>query len=264
MLDKSVFDEYFALREKGAFREAYAVLREILDEYPQWSKVGDLYVWCAEFELLVNDDVRKARKLLDKACEFGCRFKASYYRELGYVLWRTGECEEGIRTLERCVELDPSVTHLTTLGKVLSSEGDERATGIWQRVLEHQPTNCRAHIYMGLDAARSSDRGKALLMAKRAEKLCSTAQDVHEIARLYFELEEFQSAIRAYLQADRLGCEPKGPLYAAVAACYFSLGENNTGRQYLSWAMKHDPEHEYVKDVYEESRGLIDNGRRKE
>lgn len=260
-MDESMFEEYFALRKKGAFREAYAVLREILDKFPRWSRVGDLYVWCAEFELLVDDNVSKARRLLDKAGGLGCRNMAAYYEELGYVQWRAGEREEGIRTLEKCVALDPSVRHLTTLGKVLSYEGDSRAAGVWERVLEEDPKSCQAHIYTALDALRSGNRGRSLLLAKRAERLRSTAEDARGMARLYFELEEFQLAIGAYLAADRLRCQPKGPLYAGIAACYFSLGENETGRKYLDWAMQHNPEHEYVKDVYQKSRPLVDNDR---
>ena len=75
-MHKSDFDEYFALRSKGMFREAYSVLCEILESSPRWSKVGDLYVWCAEFELLWNDDICKAQSFLERACELGYRHVA--------------------------------------------------------------------------------------------------------------------------------------------------------------------------------------------
>ena len=101
------FDDYFALYGKGAYREAYAVLRDIMESQTRWSKVGDMYVWCADLELLVNDDVRKARELLDKAGELDCHFMARYYSCFGYVLWRTGEAEKGIDYLEKSVALDP-------------------------------------------------------------------------------------------------------------------------------------------------------------
>lgn len=246
-MEEPDFDEYFALHRKGAYREAYAVLREILDKHPQWSRVGDLYVWAADLELVVNDDARKARELLDKARTLGCQNMEYYYRAHGHVLWRIGEHDRGIQELEKSVALNPSVTNLGTLGQVFSDEGDKRAEGIWQRVLEQDPENCLAHVYLGVSAAKSGDRARALLMVKRAERLTPSVHDRHEIARLYFELGEFQSAIGAYLEADRLGDSPKGPIYAAVAACDFSIGENNTGRKYLDWAVRHNPEHEYVK-----------------
>ena len=37
------FDDYFALRGKGAYREAYTVLRDIMESQSRWSKVGDMY-----------------------------------------------------------------------------------------------------------------------------------------------------------------------------------------------------------------------------
>jgi tetratricopeptide (TPR) repeat protein len=248
------FDTYFALYREGAFREAYAVLRSIMAKETHWSRSGDLYVWCAELELLVGDDVDKAKHLIDKARRLGIENEAKYCRVYGYVLWRMGEHDEGRRILEKSVELEPDITNLTTLGKILSTENDRRASGIWQDVLREDPRDCMAHIYLGREAARSNDRGKGLLMAQRAERLAMAASDFSEIARLYWEMDEYQSAINAYLEADRRGYRPKGPLYAAVAACFFSLGDKKVGKQYLDWAMKHNPDHEYVKYVYEESR----------
>ena len=251
------FEEYFALREKGAFGEAYAALCEVLENSPRWAAVGDLYVWCAEFELLLNDDLRKAKDLLDKARELGCRQEAQYYREHGYVLWRLGEREKGIAELEHCVELDPSRVYLVTLGKVLSTDGDERALAIWQRVLDEDPEDCLAHIYLGIEAANAGDRGRALLMARRAENLNPTARDMHEIGTLYGVLGLFQEALDSYLAADKMGYELKGSLYACVAECYFCLGQARTGRKYMEWALQRSPENDYVKDRYEKRRELM-------
>ena len=226
------FDDYFALYDKGAFREAYAVLHDIMESQPRWSKVGDIYVWCADLELLVNNDVSKARELLDKAGELGCHFMASYYNTHGYVLCRTGEEERGIQELKESVALDPSVHKLTTLGRMLSFVDDKRALSIWHRVLGQDPNNCSAHIYLGRESAKSGDRGKALLMIKRAERLNPTVRNFVEIGGSYTELGEFQNALNAYFEANSLGYEPKGPLYVSIAVCYFSLGEKSLARKY--------------------------------
>jgi tetratricopeptide (TPR) repeat protein len=249
------FKDYFALHRKGAYREAYALLRDIMETQPRWSKVGDLYVWCADLELGLNDDLRKACEFLDKAIELGCSHMAPYYSIRGYVLWRSGDHKSGLRCLEKSVELDPSVTNLVTFGKLLSSDHDKRALWVWQRVLEQDPRSCVAHIYLGIEAAANGDRAKALLMAKRAEKLNPSASDVFEVGRLYYELGEFEAALNSYLMADRLGDEPKGPLYASVAACYFSLGDENTGRKYAEWAVRRDPENDYVKKIWQQCQG---------
>jgi tetratricopeptide (TPR) repeat protein len=249
------FDDYFALRKKGAYQAAYDVLRDIMEKQPRWSSVGDLHVWCAEFELLVNGDVRKAGEFLDRANELGCWRMAYYYSVRGYVLWRSGDHDGGRQYLERSVELDPTITNVAMMGKLLSSDQDERAIWIWQRVLAMDPDNCSAHIYLGIEAAESGDRGKALLMAKRAERLHPSVRDVAEIGGLYRRLGEFQIALDKYLDANRLGYTPKGRLYASIAVCYFSLGEEDTARQYAEWAIRSSPEDDYVKDTWEKCQG---------
>ena len=54
------FDDCFALYKKGAYREAYDVLHDIMESQPDLSSVGDLHVLCAQLGLAVNGDVRKA------------------------------------------------------------------------------------------------------------------------------------------------------------------------------------------------------------
>jgi tetratricopeptide (TPR) repeat protein len=129
-----VFDEFFDLHGKGSYREAYAVLRDIMESQPRLSKIGDLHVLCAQLELMVNDDVRKAGEILDRAHELGCRYMAFYYKERGYVLWRSGDHGKGIEYLEKSVELEPTVAKLSTLGKLLSSDHDKRSIWVWQRL----------------------------------------------------------------------------------------------------------------------------------
>lgn len=250
------FDDYFALYDKGAYPEAYGVLREIMETQPRWSKVGNLYVWCANLELLVNNDVCKARQLLDKARELGCSDMVDYYRVKGYVLWRTGERDKGMQDLEKSIELDARLSNLTTFGRMLSFIDDKRAINIWERVLKKDPKNCLAHIYVGEEAAKFGDRGKALLMAKRAEKLDPSVEDVFEIGRLYHELEQFQSAVNAYLEANRRGYSDKALLYSCIAACYLSLGQVSAARKYAQWAVRSNPENDYVKEVWQKCEEL--------
>jgi len=249
------FDDYFALYDKGAYQEAYDILREIMETQPRWSRVGQLYVWCANLELAVNDDVCKARDLLERARELGCSHMAPYYNTLGYVLWRTGDRDTGIQYLEKSVALHPSVFHLTSLGELLSADDDKRAIWIWRRVLQEDPMNCSAYIRLGEEAAKSGNTGQALLMAKRAEKLNPSVENLFDIGGLYHELGEYEIAVNKYLQANRLGYEPKGPLYASIAASYLSLGEASMARKYAEWALRSNPENDYVKHIWREYEG---------
>jgi len=239
-----------SLYDKGAFGEAYAILRDSMQTHPELSDDGDLYILCAELELLVNNDTRRARELLDRAREIGCSSMGYYYQVHAKAMWDKGERKTAIRDLEKSVAADPTVNHLMMLAQALSILDDKRAMNVWEQVLKKSPKNCLAHIYVGREAAKSGDQGKALLMAKRAEKLAPTVRDVVDIGRLYHELGQFQNALNAYLEANRLGDEPKGPLYAAIAACYFSLGEERLARKYAEWAVRSNPEDDYVKEVW--------------
>jgi tetratricopeptide (TPR) repeat protein len=246
-----MMDEYFALYAKGAYREAYAVLRNLMATQPGLSEMGDLYWWCAGLELTLSDDLSKARELLGTALRFGCTDMASYNRLHGYVLWRTGEREAGIRELEKSVELEPSAASLSMLGRVLSADGDKRAADIWGRVLEQDPQDCQAYIYLGMLAVKTGDKGTAFLMAKKAEELHPTAHNVEEIARLYAEAGEVQMALDKYLEAERAGKETNGALYGNIAACYFELGNTREGCVYLERAHRCNPDYTYVKEMWE-------------
>ena len=245
----SNFDDYFDLYEKGAYREAYAVLCDIMQSQPKLPNVGNMYVWCADLELLVNDDVQKARQLLDKAHELGCSDMAFYYKTLGYVLWRTGDRDRGIQYLEESVELKPSISNLKSLGRILSHDNDQDALRIWQFILEQDPDHCMAHVYLGIEAIKSGNRDKALDMLKRAENLSPTIRDYLDIGRLYCELEQFQGALNILLEADKGGYEPKGFLYSCIGACYRSMAEYGAAIDYSSRAIDLNFDNDYAKDI---------------
>jgi tetratricopeptide (TPR) repeat protein len=249
---KQTLREVLSMYDKGDFEKAHAALCKILDNQPQWSKNGGLNTLLADLELLINDDACKAIELLDRAREVGGADICYYYSVYGSAMLSIGNYKEAIKNLERSVALDPNVANLTMLAQALSKINDSREIDIWHKVLEKDPFNCLAHIYVGLEAAESGDRGKALLMAKRAEKLNPTVEDFFLIGILYHKLEEFQTAINTYLIANRLGYKDKALLYAHIAACYLSLGDENIARKYAEWAIQFDPENDYVKEVWGE------------
>jgi len=245
--------DFLVLYNEGAYQEAYAALNDFMLKRPQSFNNGDLCILLADLELKANDDVRKAQELLDRAREVGYSPTDYYHNLRGWAMLKAGKYEEAVHDFEQSVAMDPSAANLTMLAQALSMSGDKRAMTVWKQVVGKNPNDCFAHIGIGFEDAKTGDRGKALLMAKRAEKLTSSAHDISEIARLYYELDEFQSAIDAYLDAERRGYEPKGRLYAAIAACSFALGDNSTGRKYAEWAVRFDPEDNWVKEVWQTS-----------
>jgi len=248
--------DFWALYNEGAYQEAYAVLHDGMMKRPQSFNNGDLCILLADLELEANDDVRRAQELLDRAREVGYRATEYYYHVHGWAMLKTGKYEQAVHDYEQSVAIDPSVGNLAMLAQALSMSDDKRAMNLWKQVLEKNPNNCFTHIWIGFEASKAGDRGKALLMAKRAEKLDPSAPNLYEIGRLYLQLDDFQSAISSYLEAERRGYEPKGPLYAGIAACYFGLGDNRTGRKYAEWAVRFNPEDDYVKEVWQYSAGL--------
>lgn len=253
---KPDFNNYFTLYKKGKFQEAYTVLLDIIEKYPHFPKIGDLYLECADLELLVNDNVNKALEFLNKARESECHSMDKYYNCYGYVLCKTGKHEKGIEFLEKSVELYPKGRNLKSLGTWLSIFHDKRAISIWKKVLEEDPNSCLAQIYLAREESESGNKGKALLMLKKAEIMNPISREYTDIGRVYYEMDEYQSALNAYLQADKLGDMPKGPTYAAIASCYAMMGEDNLSKKYIQWAEQFNPENDYVQKIAKQFKEL--------
>ncbi len=230
--DSVALDRSATLHKKGAYREAYALLRGVLDRHPDW-RFGDAYVHCAWLELMVNDDLSKTGELFDTALRLGCRDMATYYAASGCVFWRAGECERGIREMEKAVDMEPSVFNLGLLGDALSFDGDARAADILKRVLEQEPLDFHAHVALGVLAAKTGDREKALLLVKRAQELHPSACDLTRIAWLHSDMGEFRTALATYAQANRQGHAFTWSDYAGIATCHFELGNLHEGWRYL-------------------------------
>jgi len=238
--------------DNGAFAEAHRIVQRILRQYPQLSENGDFCVLRADLELAANDDVSKAKELLERARALGCVEMNFYHIVRGDVMWQTGDLRSAIYDYEQSVALDPAADSLFMLAQAYSAEENERALEIWEQFLEKEPDNCFAHVRVGMEATKAGDRGKGLLMAKRAERSARSADDIFYIAGLYHQLREYETAIDMYLKANRLGYRHKGTLYASIAACHVSLGEAKPAREYAEWARRCDPESEDVKRVWQE------------
>jgi tetratricopeptide (TPR) repeat protein len=255
--EKAAAKEFLEFFNKGQYQNAYKILIEIIERNPQHPQIGDLYVQCADLELIINDDIKKAKEFLDKAKGFNCQAMDAYYRCYGYILCRTGENERGIEYLEKSATLNPTCSSLIPLGKELSNVNDKRAFDIWQKVLTEEPNSCIAYIYLAWGEYKSGNRDKALLMISKAKELNPTNSDYYEIGRLFSEMEEYQSALDAYFKADELGDEPKGLTYAVISYCYYAMGEKDLAKKYIQMAMKYNPENDVVQKVLE---GLKNEG----
>jgi tetratricopeptide (TPR) repeat protein len=140
------------------------------------------------------------------------------------------------------------------LARALSDLDDARARSVWQEVLEEEPENSQAYSYFASEAAKSGDRDKAIVLAKKADKLASSKEDILNVAALYHEWGEFQTAIKKYLEVIKLFkfVPDRGWVYARIADCYLSMGQISLARKYLKRALKYCPDDEYVKEIQRE------------
>jgi tetratricopeptide (TPR) repeat protein len=200
----------------------------------------------------VNENYCRALELLKKAEEFGYLDSGFYYSTHGQAMLGMKNYENAIRDFERCIAIDHRVSDLAMLAEALSKNNDKRALSTWHQVLEKEKNNCLAHVFIGSEFLKSGDRGKALLMAKRAEKLNPREVEFVDIGTLYYDLDEFQSAINMFLEANRLGYKHKSFLYAIIAACYLSLGQAAQAKTYALWALQHEPVNDFAKIIWSE------------
>ena len=241
--------DVWPLYYKGAYQEAYNNLLNIIDSQSKSTLLGNLYVLLAELELRVSEDPCKALRHLEKAQQIGCLDLARYYEIRGNVMCKLGKHDKGIQDIYNSIAIKHSVDKLVNLGRWLSFLRDERADGVWEQVLDEDPNNCAAYIYIGLKAARTGNRDKAILMVKKARELKPSAENVFEIGTLYHELNLFDDALKAYFKAYKLRYESRYPLYTAIACSYFSLGDYKSAIKYASKALDLNYNDDYAKDV---------------
>ncbi len=240
-----------AFHKKGDFKTAYKILSRAVKSESRLSKVSEIYILLAELELLVNKDPHRTLEALDKAKKMGCTQMAYYYTRRAEALWQIGEHQTAIQCFESSVAAEPCAFYRSNLAFALSDLDDERALNLWKEVLKEEPENSLAHSYFGSKAAKSGDRDKALLMAKKADKSASSGRDFVQVGRLYYELGEFQTAVERYLEAMKLGYD-RGQLSAGIADCYLSMGQVALARKYLKRALKYSPNDEYVKEIQQD------------
>jgi len=120
---------------------------------------------------------------------------------------------------------------------------------IWEQVLQEEPENCLAHIYIGQAAAKSGDRDKALFMVNKSKRLNPSVEEIFEVGNLYYQLKMFRDALREYLEAMRLGYKDKGRAYAAISDCYVSMSDYARAAQYANKALKLNADFDDVKDI---------------
>jgi len=253
-------DDIWAMCDEGARKEAYVTIGGIIENHPEVLEHGGTCTLWANLVLAATDDVCRAIELLDKAHELGVEDMAYYHAVRGEAMRALGNREKAMQNYEKSIAINATVLCLESYGQVLSESNDGRATEILQQLLEMDRENCTAHVYIGMELAKSGDRDRAMLMAQKAQELTPSAEDMLSIGLLYYELEEFPATIKMCLEAHRLGNEDKAGVYATIAASHLALGQPDEARGYAQRALSCDPGHDYANEIWREYEKRVGQG----
>ncbi len=243
-------DDIEAMYDAGDLRGALATLRRRTRSRPGWAQCGDIYTIWAELELLVSRDPQEALRLLDEAKRLGYSVADYYYSIRAKALCDSGEYELGLKYFEKALSADSDLGRMIDFGRALTYSEDERAVGVWREVLERDPNNPSAHVYLGLIAARSGDEATARSEAEKARTMQLSLPDDFYLARLYQQLGEYHDAIRLYREAGKDDLVSNAQVYAALADCFISLGNARAARRHARRALRHGPDGDYMKEIW--------------
>jgi len=210
---------------QGDFKKAYLALLAIIKDYPD---NGGMYAIWAELEMRVKNNLSKAEYLINEAHHLGCP-EDFYHQVRGNLFWRAHQVEQALTEYERSVSVEPSLDNLLIFAQALSAACDERAIGVWENVLQKDPKNVLAYVYLAREAGRREDLSKALEMVRKAERLkSSNAEHFYEIGSVYHALEYYEKALEYLLRAKENGFaeqEKLHSLYSHIASCCLRMDD---------------------------------------
>lgn len=228
--------------KQGDFEEAYLALRATIKDYPD---NGGMYAIWAELEMRVKNNLSKAEYLINEAYHLGC--PEDYYHQVrGNLFYRKHQVEQALTEYERSVSVEPSLDNLLIFAQALSAACDERAISVWESVLQKDPKNVLAYVYLAREAERREDLSKALEMVRKAERLkTSNAEHFYEIGTVYHILEHYEKALEYLLRAKESGFaeqEKLSSLYSHIASCYLRMDDGVMALEHALKAVKIEPE----------------------
>ncbi|MHC4675990.1 MAG: tetratricopeptide repeat protein [Planctomycetota bacterium] len=249
-----ILDELLKLYFQGDYAKAYLALQDVLKTHTQ---SGDLHVMWAELEIKANGDFLRAEELLGKAQKLGFSEEFRFYYDFvhGDLMLERGRYDEAIKDFERSVAVQSDVNGLRMLGQALSAAGEDRAITVWQEVLDKDPKNCLAYIFLAKEAEKRNNSIEALALVQQAEELNpSDGDEFFEMGRVYHSLSEYSKALEFYFKAEKVGYKDKGDLYSAIASCYLGSGDYTNALRFAERAVEIDPDNGYAREVLQGCR----------
>jgi DNA-directed RNA polymerase subunit alpha len=142
-------------------------------------------------------EVKEAKAILHKM-EDQASHNAEYHYQIASVALAEGSREQGLKSLERCVELDPSHTGaLFQLGHANDLAGnDDEAVGFYERCLNHPPLHVGLLVNLGILYEDRDNYEKAVDCFRRV----LNSDPNHEQARLF--LKDAQASLTMYYNPE--------------------------------------------------------------
>jgi tetratricopeptide (TPR) repeat protein len=237
--------------KQGDFEKAYLALRAIIKDYPD---NGGLYAIWAELEMRVKNNLSKAEYLINEAYHLGCP-EGFYHQVRGNLFFRKHQVEQALTEYERSVSVEPSLDNLLIFAQALSAACDERAISVWESILQKDPKNVLAYVYLAREAVRRKDLSRALEMVRKAEQLKSlNAVHVYEIGTVYHILEHYEKAREYLLRAKESSFteqEKLSSLYSQIASCSLRMDDGMMALEHALKAVKIEPKNDDCQKVLE-------------
>lgn len=245
--------------------EAYTAFQAIRKRDPDDGVICGVLAY---LESATKGNFEIAMELIEEALKLGCP-RAFYHRILGDIYWKEGELKRAASEYERSIEDTPSLSNLIAYAEVLSLLESERATDIWQRVLNGDANNVRALVHLGRKAALCGDWTQGRSMLERAERQEAANPEVlFGLGYIYYAAKEYERAIDYLSRARENGYKNAGILAAMLAVCYRLTGHSADGIIFAKEALDLNPDDDYVIESVagykDEAAQLLESGRKRE
>jgi tetratricopeptide (TPR) repeat protein len=232
--------------DKGDLEKAYHILKENMENCPD---DGWIYALRAELEIKVMNNFSRADHFLNEAYNYDCP-KDIYHQVNGTYYWMKGEAEKALEQYEKSYLITPSLVNSVNYAMALSHVNDSRAINLWKDILQKDPKNILANVYIANDLGVRGNISKALEILKKTKNFKpASANELVAIGSAYYLIKQYQEALPYYLKAENYGYKDKANLNVKIADCYLGLEDGLKAIQYVRKAIELEPGNDFCREI---------------
>lgn len=221
--------------KEGHLEEAYKAYQAIRDKYPDdWI----IYDGLSYLENNLKGNLNESRRLIEKARELGCP-EARCHRLCADIFWSKGQLEEANHEYEQAVIADRSIDNLAAFANSLMKLNYGRAVPVWQEIIEKDPSNAKANLGLAWIARKQNNWSLALEMATKVKEFQpENAEALFAMGQAYKGLNQYEQALKYYLEAHKRGFKEKFCLHVNIAHGYLELKNYTKALEHAHEAVK--------------------------